>query len=72
MTSEPYERFINCQHARDLPRVVLSIVHCVFDGRAYRVVCCGECKVPYTRYNERKARFGTKEEDDAASDIQQL
>jgi hypothetical protein len=62
MTNEPYERYINCQHARDLPRIMLSIVHCVFDGRAYRVVCCNECK----------ARLGAKEESNATSDIQQL
>lgn len=44
INDEAYMRFVNCQHARDLPRCLLDVVCIEIDSKLYRVVCCEECK----------------------------
>lgn len=50
--SEPYQKFVVCQHAHQMPRCVLHTMLLDVDGWVYRVLCCDECKEAFESESE--------------------
>jgi hypothetical protein len=50
--SEPYQKFVVCDHAHERPRCTLHTMLLDVEGWVYRVLCCDDCKAAFEQDTE--------------------